>query len=247
MTAKVLLFAAFLAADLLLTQAACVSGKKPSPPPAKAFGSAITLIGGDKQVAGTGQVLDQPVVVQVNDEKGVAVAGALVEFDSPTGATISPAYGLTGSDGQLTVTAALGGMSGQSLVRAVTHDKSGKAAAVNIDEIALGYQQALGREIGDKYCSRCHDSDSTAERVSNHDNLDKPPHSFNDGATYNAITDANLMATINHGGPALGKSPEMPPFGDTLSKSDVNALVAYIRAVADPPYRSQGVSYGDSK
>ena len=64
-----------------------------------------------------------------------------------------------------------------------------------------------------------------------------------DGATLNQISDANLVAIISHGGPALGKSPEMPPYTPTLSKVDIDALVAYIRAVADPPYRPQGVFY----
>jgi len=116
---------------------------------------------------------------------------------------------------------------------------------LKIDEVALGYQQTVGRELADKYCSRCHDPESTAEKVSNHDNLSKPPHAFSEGAVYNKISDANLIATIQHGGQALGKSAEMPPFGDTLSKSDITAVAAYIRAMADPPYRPQGVSYGD--
>jgi len=33
----------------------------------------------------------------------------------------------------------------------------------------------------------------------------------------------------------------MPPYSPTLSTSDIDALAAYIRAVADPPYRPQGV------
>jgi hypothetical protein len=38
------------------------------------------LVSGEKQAAGVGSALDQPVVVQVNDDKGAAVAGALVQF-----------------------------------------------------------------------------------------------------------------------------------------------------------------------
>lgn len=63
------------------------------------------------------------------------------------------------------------------------------------------------------------------------------------GATLNKLSDADLAALITHGGPALGRSPEMPPYGDTLTKSDIQALVAYIRAVADPPYHTSGVVY----
>ena len=56
-------------------------------------------------------------------------------------------------------------------------------------------------------------------------------------------SDAELIAIISHGGPALNKSAEMPPWGYTLSKSDIAALVSYIRAVADPPYEAGGVVY----
>lgn len=236
---------ALLVAAVLLALSACQNGSPRSHPAGKAFGSAITLVSGDKQVAPLGLELEQPVVVQVNDEKGTAVAGALVELDSPDGVNFTPAFGLTGSDGQFTVRAALGGTAGHSLMRAMTHDKSGRLVEVRIGEVALGYQQTLGRELSDKYCSRCHDPESTPERVSNHDNLGKPPHAFSDGATYNTIQDANLVAMIAHGGPALGKSPEMPPYGDTLSKTDVSALAAYIRAVADPPYRPPEVFYAN--
>jgi len=57
------------------------------------------------------------------------------------------------------------------------------------------------------------------------------------------MSDADLIAIISHGGPALNKSAEMPPWGYTLSKGDIAALVSYIRAVADPPYEAGGLVY----
>jgi hypothetical protein len=32
----------------------------------------------------------------------------------------------------------------------------------------------------------------------------------------------------------------MPPYGYTLSKSDVQALIAYMRMISDPPYQVPG-------
>jgi mono/diheme cytochrome c family protein len=32
----------------------------------------------------------------------------------------------------------------------------------------------------------------------------------------------------------------MPAWGNTLSKADIQALISYIRAIADPPSRSAG-------
>lgn len=205
------------------------------------FGVAIVDIGGEKQAASTGASLDQPVVAQVNDAQGNAVAGALVQFSGTGGVRFDPAAGLTGNDGQFSTTVRLGEEAGLYSLVAATYDKSGKAVQVKFPEIALDYQQNLGRELNEKYCSRCHNSESSAEKVSNHDNLTVAPHAFSDGATLNPMSHANLIAIIGHGGAALGKSTEMPPYSATLSANDIEALAAYIRAVADPPYQSNSV------
>ena len=210
-------------------------GAGPKGPEAKAYGAALVEVSGGKQVAAIGTTLDQPLVVQVNDAQGGAVAGAAVSFRAGGGATVIPPEGLTGNDGQLTVSVALGGVAGRYQVTAITRDKAGKTIEWRTEEIALGYQQNLGRQLNDRYCSRCHDPESTAERVSNHDNLNAKPHAFTDGAFLNNVSDADLTSIITHGGAALNKSPEMPPYGGTLGKADIEALMAYIRAVARLP------------
>ena len=227
----------------LLSLAGCQRETPQQTAGAKAFGVAIVDVSGEKQAAGVGATLDQPVVVKVTDAQGNGLAGALVQFSASGGLTFDPSSGPTGSDGQFSSAVRLGGMSGQFQVIARTRDRQGKLLPVTFDEIALDYQQTLGQQLNEKYCSRCHNAESTSERVSNHDNLSVPPHPFTDGATLNQISDANLIAIISHGGTALGKSAEMPPYTPTLSKTDIGALVAYIRAVADPPYRPQGVFY----
>jgi mono/diheme cytochrome c family protein len=234
----------FISAVALIVLAGCNRpAHAPAPLAAKAFGAAIAEAGGGKQVGAIGTALDQPVVVQVNDTQGSPVAGALVELHTAGGAMATPDSGLTGADGQLTSNVTLGGSAGRYQIVATTRDKSGKPVELRLDEVALGYQQQQGRVLNDQYCARCHDSESTPERVSNHDNLTAKPHGFTEGATLNAMSDADLAAIIGFGGPALNKSPEMPPYGSTLKKADVDALIAYIRAVADPPYRLKGLTY----
>lgn len=208
-----------------------------------AFGAAIVESSGGKQFAQTGALLPQPVVVQVNDEQGAAVAGALVEFGAAAGVTFDPPNGLTDSSGQVTTNVSLGGMAGRYQIAASTLDKSRKRVELKLEEIALGYQQTLGRHLNDQYCERCHNPESTVERVSNYDNLEVKPHPFTEGDTLNPISDADLMAIISHGGPALNKSALMPAWGNTLSKSDIQALISYIRAISDPPSRSAGPVY----
>ncbi len=212
-------------------------------PKPTAFGAAIVESSGGKQMAQTGSLLPQPVVIQVNDEQGNSVTGALVEFSAAPGVTFDPANGLTDSSGQVTTNVSLGGMAGRYQIVATTFDKSHKRVELKLEEIALGYQQTLGRRINDQYCERCHNPESTVERVSNYDNLDVKPHPFTEGDTLNKIRDADLTAIITHGGPALNKSALMPAWGNTLSKSDIQALISYIRAVSDPPSRSAGPVY----
>ena len=222
---------------LLATSCSRKNAPGPLPKPA-AFGAAIVESSGGKQFAQTGTRLPQPVVVQVNDEQGAAVPGALVEFAGAPGVVFDPPNGLTDSSGQLTTNVSLGGMAGRYQLTASTYDKSHKKIELKLDEIALGYQQTLGRRLNDQYCDRCHNAESTVERVSNYDNLDVKPHPFTEGDTLNKFSDAELTAIISNGGPALQKSALMPAWGNTLSKSDIQALIAYIRAVSDPPSRN---------
>ena len=235
-----------LALALALTSACARRQAGPAEAKPKAFGATVVLVSGEKQAAGVGAQLDQPVIVQVNDAQGAAVAGALVRFTGVGGVTFSPDRGLTGSDGQFTTNVSLGSLGGRYQIVAATPDSSGKPIEIRIDEVALGYQETLGQKLNETHCARCHDSESTPERVSNHDNLNAKPHSFTEGTVLNAMSDANLVAIISHGGTALGKSAEMPPYGNTLTKSEIDALVAFLRAVADPPYRPQGVFYASN-
>jgi len=209
----------------------------------KAFGVALVEMGGGLQAASVGTVLDQPLVVQVNDQQGSPVKGALVTFRAAGQTILTPSSGLTGDDGQISATCQLGGAAGRYQILAATTDKSGKPVTLRLEEIALGYQQNLGRQLSERYCSRCHDPESSAERVSNYDNLTVKPHAFTDGAFLNSVSDTDLAAITTYGGAARNKSAEMPSYSGTLSKTDIDALLAYMRAVASPPYRAKGLIY----
>ena len=225
----------------------CSRNAQLATPTAVKFGSAIVESSGGKQLAQAGTLLPQPVVVQVNDEQGTAVAGALVDFSAATDVTFDPTFATTDSSGQVTTNVSLGGMAGRYQIIASTFDKSHKKLELRLEETALGYQQTLGRRINDQFCDRCHNSESTAERVSNYDNLEVKPHPFSEGETLNKMTDADLTAIITNGGPALQKSALMPAWGNTLGKSDIQAVIAYIRAVSDPTSKNSGPMYVPTK
>jgi len=230
--------------SVILASAGCA--RKPAPRTAlkaMGFGSALVESSGGKQIGATGAALSQPLVVQVNGDQGTAVTGALVEFSGPVGVSFDPSAGLTDSSGQLSTNVTLGSMAGRYRLTASTLTKAQKKIDLKIEEIVLGYQQQVGYQLGEKYCARCHNPESTPERVSNFDNLEVKPHAFTEGDTLNKMSDADLTAIISHGGPALNKSALMPPYGYTLSKTEIQALLSYIRLVSDPPHQASGMVY----
>ncbi len=232
------------AVSLMLVGVGCA--KKAGPVAAlkpTGFGAAIVESSGGKQLGATGTVLAQPLVVQVNDEQGNAVTGAAVEFKGPASVSFDPSSGLTDSSGQLSTNVTLGDIAGRYQLLATTSTKAQKSVELKVEEIGLGYQQQVGYQLDNKYCARCHNPESSPERVSNYDNLEVKPHPFTEGDSLNKMSDDDLKSIIGHGGPALNKSALMPPYGYTLSKTEIDALVAYIRSISDPPYHASGLVY----
>ena len=234
-------FIAFMAGFLLL--AGCSRHPATNQLAPKAYGSQMVEVSGGKQAAEVGDELSQPVVVQVNAAEGNGVEGALVSFRG-AGLTFNPRQALTDSSGQVTTSVQLGFVSGDYQIIAETPKRGGDNATLSLRVIALGYEATLGREVNDRYCIRCHDSESTPERVSNFDNLSPAPHQFTDGTTYNGISDTELITIISRGGQAVGKSPQSPAFGATLKPAEIKAVIAYIRSIADPPYQIAETKYG---
>ncbi len=235
---------AVLSLTVLMCDIGCGHQSAPAnTPKPTAFGAALVESSGGKQVGAVGRALSQPVIVQVNDDQGNAVPGALVEFRGPAGVGFEPGSGITDSSGQLSTTVTLGAMAGRYEVTASTLTKAQKKVDLKLQELALGYQQQVGSQLNEKYCARCHDPESTPERHSNYDNLETKPHAFTEGDTLNKMSDADLTAIIDHGGAGLNKSPLMPPYGYTLSKTEIAALISYIRLVSDPPYQASGTVY----
>jgi mono/diheme cytochrome c family protein len=56
----------------------------------------------------------------------------------------------------------------------------------------------------------------------------------------NALSDEYLFRVIKEGGPAVGKSPLMAPWGGVLRDDQIRDVVAFLRSLADPPYRPAG-------
>ena len=224
--------------------AGCSHHAKPAPAlHASAYGSALAVSSGDKQLGTPGAPLPQPLVIEVNDDQGNGVQGALVKFSGPAGVSFNPAAALSDSNGEVSTNVTVGDSSGRYTVEVITTDKKGKEIPLQVNELAAGYQEMLGYEVQKKYCSRCHDPNSTPEQVSNYGNLAVAPHPFDRGNTFNKLSDADLASIISHGGPAMNLSALMPDYGSTLSKADIRAVIAYIRLVSNPPFQAPGMVY----
>jgi hypothetical protein len=51
----------------------------------------------------------------------------------------------------------------------------------------------------------------------------------------NQLSDKYLTDVISKGGPAVGKSPIMPAWGNQFNESQIRDLIAFIRSLAEPP------------
>jgi mono/diheme cytochrome c family protein len=102
--------------------------------------------------------------------------------------------------------------------------------------IPLSYQQAQGKRIFYQQCVWCH-ADSTPAGPSNRSNLTPLPPLLDDGSALNAESDEYMQNIVTLGGTAMGKSPMMPPYGRMLSTEEIRSVIAFTRAVAQPPYQ----------
>lgn len=103
--------------------------------------------------------------------------------------------------------------------------------------IPLSYDQAQGKRIFYTQCVWCH-ADSTPAGPSNRSNLKPMPVLMNDGMVLNGESDNYLENIIALGGSAVSKSAMMPPYGQTLTQQEIQQVVAYTRAIAQPAYQS---------
>jgi len=107
--------------------------------------------------------------------------------------------------------------------------------------IPLGYQQAQGKRVFYQQCVWCH-ADATPAGPSNRSNLTPPPPMLNDGATLNRETDEYMQNIVTLDGSAMGKSAMMPPYGRVLTAEEIRSVIAFLRAIAQPPYQPSGRS-----
>jgi hypothetical protein len=112
------------AAAASLVFAGCASGDLTIPGDAAGDGpqpASLTAVGGDDQRAKPGELLDQPVMVQVKDASGLPVEGVTVQFaflGGDTGGTLDPATTATDVEGRAAAKVRLGTVPGEQVILA---------------------------------------------------------------------------------------------------------------------------------
>ncbi|MBI2603375.1 MAG: cytochrome c [Deltaproteobacteria bacterium] len=81
-------------------------------------------------------------------------------------------------------------------------------------------------------CVSCHGSDGAGKDAPMAAALTPKPRKFTDKEWQKSKTDEQIANVIKNGGPSVGLSPLMAPFGSMLSEAEVQGLVATIRNFA---------------
>lgn len=84
-------------------------------------------------------------------------------------------------------------------------------------------------------CASCHGAVGAGDGPAGAALVPKPAR-HDDGAYMNALTNEHLFRVVKEGGPAVGKSPLMAPWGGMLNDAQIWDLVAFMRSLAKPPY-----------
>ena len=83
-------------------------------------------------------------------------------------------------------------------------------------------------------CSACHGDSGKGDGPAAIA-LNPKPRNYTDCAVMSIKSDAELFKVIKEGGPAVGLSPLMAPFGGQLNDKEVWDVVAFIRSIPNPP------------
>lgn len=96
--------------------------------------------------------------------------------------------------------------------------------------LVLGHSPALGasaKENFSRFCAQCHGFQGKGDGV-NAPHLDIAPRDLTDADQMARRTDDEIARTIKKGGAPNGLSSLMPPWGNTLSRQEIDDLVGYI-------------------
>lgn len=94
-------------------------------------------------------------------------------------------------------------------------------------------QVADTKQVFDFYCAQCHGTAGDGKGVNVTKDFATDPRNFTSKEDMEKRSDDEIRTVIKDGGPAISKSPLMPPWGNTLSAKEVDDLLGYIRKLCN--------------
>lgn len=94
--------------------------------------------------------------------------------------------------------------------------------------------QEFGGRLYGRYCAICHGETGGGDGFNAYNvkaAFGVDPTALADSATFAALHADSAMQAIRSGGPAIGKSPAMPPWGHTLTRGEMSEVWLYTRSL----------------
>ena len=107
-------------------------------------------------------------------------------------------------------------------------------AAVVLSLAASGAEAAdagAGKAKYQLFCAACHGPNGKGDGPAAA-NLNPKPRDHSNANYMKSLSDGQIFKIIKLGGPGVGKSPTMPPWGGALSDGDIKNVVAFIRTLS---------------
>lgn len=83
------------------------------------------------------------------------------------------------------------------------------------------------------YCAQCHGPGGKGDGPNVTPSMPVTPRNFTKVEDMDKLSDLDIQNVIMEGGPALSKSPMMPPWSQSLSKEEVTGLIAHLRKLCN--------------
>ena len=107
------------------------------------------------------------------------------------------------------------------------------AMALGLGLGASGAAHADAKQLFNFYCAQCHGTAGDGKGVNVTKDFATDPRNFTNKADMEKRSDDDIRSVIRDGGPAISKSPLMPPWGATLAPAEVDELLAHIRKLCN--------------
>lgn len=83
------------------------------------------------------------------------------------------------------------------------------------------------------YCAQCHGLTGKGDGPNITKDFPVSPRNFTNVVEMEKLSDTDIRNVIIEGGPVANKSAIMPPWGKTLAKDEVDALVKHLRKICN--------------